>query len=119
MTAVADILAAACFLVACSFGLVAAIGMVRFPDLLTRMHAATKPQVVGLFFALLGLALRLRDPSVLALLALTAVFQGGTSPIASHMLGRATFRSGQFRRAELVVDDLSEVLDSEEPRGAP
>ncbi len=59
---------------------------------------------------LLGLALRLRDPATLGLLALVALFQLATAPIGSHMVGRASFRAGQVRRDLLVVDELSDVL---------
>lgn len=118
-TTVADVLAAICFLAACAFALLAALGMTRFPDLLTRMHAATKPQVVGLLLATIGLALRLREPSVLGLIVLIGLAQAITSPVASHMIARAAFRAGQVRQDLLVTDELSEVLDHEEPRGAP
>lgn len=59
---------------------------------------------------LLGLGLRLRDPATIGLLAMVALFQLVTSPIASHMVGRASFRAGQVRRDLLIVDELSEVL---------
>jgi multicomponent Na+:H+ antiporter subunit G len=107
---VADVSAAACLLVGALLALVAAIGILRFPDVLTRMHSATKPQVLGLLLVLLGLGLRLRDVRSIGLLALVALFQLVTSPIASHMVGRASFRAGQVRRDLLVVDELSEVL---------
>jgi multicomponent Na+:H+ antiporter subunit G len=94
--------------------LVAAIGILRFPDVLTRMHSATKPQVLGLMVVLLGLGLRLRDPGSIGLLVLVAVFQLVTTPIASHMVGRASFRAGQVRRDLLVVDELSDVLPAQD-----
>jgi multicomponent Na+:H+ antiporter subunit G len=109
-TDVADVAAAACLVVGALLALIAAIGIVRFPDVLTRMHSATKPQVLGLLVILLGLALRLREPGALGLLALVALFQLVTSPIASHMVGRASFRAGQVRRDLLVVDELTDVL---------
>ncbi|GAB2866029.1 monovalent cation/H(+) antiporter subunit G [Nocardioides pacificus] len=119
-TAVADVAAAACLITGALLALIAAIGVLRLPDLLSRMHAATKPQVLGLLLVLVGLALRLREPEVLGVLALVALFQMITSPVASHMVGRASFRAGQVRRDLLVVDELSEALDGpEEPRGAP
>jgi multicomponent Na+:H+ antiporter subunit G len=94
--------------------------MVRFPDLLSRMHAATKPQVLGLMLVLVGLGLRLRDPGVVGMLLLVALFQMCTAPIASHMASRASFRAGQVREELLVVDELSDVIDTpEESRGAP
>jgi multicomponent Na+:H+ antiporter subunit G len=106
-TTVADGLAAACLTVGAVLALIAAIGLLRFPDVLTRMHSATKPQVLGLLLILIGLALRLRDPSAFGLLALIGLFQLVTAPVASHMVGRASFRAGQVRRELLVVDELS------------
>ena len=44
------------------------------------------------------------------MLALVALFQLATTPIASHMVGRASFRAGQVRHDLLVVDELTEVL---------
>ncbi|WP_110181152.1 monovalent cation/H(+) antiporter subunit G [Nocardioides solisilvae] len=118
--AVLDVLAAACLLVGAGFALVAAVGVVRLPDLLSRMHAATKPQVIGLAFVVTGLALSLRDPSVLGFLALVVLLQMATSVISSHMVGRASFRAGQVRDDLLVVDELSEsTQDWEGGRGAP
>jgi multicomponent Na+:H+ antiporter subunit G len=119
-TDVADAVAAALLTLGCVLSLLAALGMVRLPDLLSRMHAATKPQVLGLALVLLGVALRLRDIRSLGLLALVLLFQLATTPIASHMVGRAAFRAGQVRRELLVVDDLSDVIEGhQEPRGAP
>jgi multicomponent Na+:H+ antiporter subunit G len=119
-TAVLDVLAAAALLAGCLLSLLAAVGMVRFPDLLSRMHAATKPQVLGLVLVLAALALRLRDGTTLGLLLLVVLFQFATAPIASHMAGRAAFRAGQVEEELLVTDELSETLEShEEPRGAP
>jgi multicomponent Na+:H+ antiporter subunit G len=113
-TGLADGIAATCLLLGALLTLVAATGILRFPDVLTRMHSATKPQVLGLLLVLLGLALRLRDVGSLGLLGLIALFQLVTTPIASHMVGRASFRAGQVRRDLLVVDELSEVLDAQE-----
>jgi multicomponent Na+:H+ antiporter subunit G len=112
--ATADALAAACLLLGALLALIAAIGVLRFPDVLTRMHSATKPQVLGLLLILLGLGLRLRDPGTVGILLLVALFQLATAPIASHMVGRSAFRSGQVRHDLLVVDELSEALAGQE-----
>jgi multicomponent Na+:H+ antiporter subunit G len=119
LTGVVDVIAALLLLGGCALSLIAAVGMVRLPDLLSRMHAVTKPQVLGLMLVLTGLALRLRNESTIGLLLLVVVFQLATSPIASHMVSRSAFRSGQVDRDRLVVDDLSEALAREESRGAP
>jgi multicomponent Na+:H+ antiporter subunit G len=113
---VADVVAGICLVVGALLALVAAIGILRFPDVLTRMHSATKPQVLGLLLILVGLGFRLRDPGTIGLLAMVALFQLVTSPIASHMVGRASFRAGQVRRDLLVVDELTPSLGDETTR---
>jgi multicomponent Na+:H+ antiporter subunit G len=119
-TLVLDVLAAVCLLTGSFFALVAAIGVLRLPDLLSRMHAATKPQVIGLMLVVTGLGLRLREPGALGILALIVVMQMATSVVSSHMVGRASFRAGQVRDDLLVLDELSGEFDQgKEPRGAP
>jgi multicomponent Na+:H+ antiporter subunit G len=44
---------------------------------------------------------------------MVAVFQLVTTPIASHMVGRASFRGGQVRQDLLVIDELTGVLPRE------
>ncbi|RYB90621.1 monovalent cation/H(+) antiporter subunit G [Nocardioides glacieisoli] len=116
----ADAIAGACFLVGAFLALIAAIGILRLPDLLSRMHAATKPQVLGLWLVLIGLGFRLREPGAIGILVLVALFQLLTTPVANHMMGRASIRAGQVREELLVVNDLDRVAsDHQEPRGAP
>src|SRR3954447_21458747 len=111
---VADVVAAVCLVIGALLTLIAAIGILRFPDVLTRMHSATKPQVLGLLLILVGLSLRLRGPSAVGVLFLVGLFQLATAPVASHMVGRSSFRSGQVRRDLLVVDELSDALTGPE-----
>ncbi|WP_069387509.1 monovalent cation/H(+) antiporter subunit G [Cellulosimicrobium cellulans] len=105
--AVADVVAAVLLLLGAFLAFAAGVGVVRFPELLARMHAATKPQVLGLILVLLGLSLRLRSWGAVATLALVVAFQLLTSPVAAHMVGRAGYRTGKVRTGELVVDDLT------------
>ncbi len=115
-----DVLSAVLLLSGSFFALVAAIGVVRLPDLLSRMHAATKPQVIGLMLVVLGLAARLRSMEVLGFLLLIVAMQMATAVVSSHMIGRASYRSGQVRDDLLVVDELTEqVAEGPESRGAP
>ena len=107
-TVVADVAAAVCLLLGCLLALVASIGMVRFPDLLSRMHAATKPQVLGVLLILLALAVSLRNGADLATLVLIAAFQLTTAPLAAQMIGRAAYRTGRVHRETLDVDELAE-----------
>lgn len=120
LTQLADVVAAVLFLLGAFLSLVAAIGLLRLPDLLCRMHAATKPQVLGLWLVLIGLGFRLRDPGATGLLFLVGMAQLLTTPVANHMVGRASVRAGQVSTEHLVVNDLEGALPAgEEPRGAP
>ena len=73
---VADIVAAVLVLGGSTLALTAAIGVVRFPDTLSRMHAATKPQVLGLLLVLVGAAIRLRGNVDVGMLLLTGHIHG-------------------------------------------
>jgi multicomponent Na+:H+ antiporter subunit G len=101
-----DVIAGTLLICGASLATIAAIGIVRFPDVLSRMHAATKPQTVGLLLILAGLALRLQDLSDITILVLIAVFQLLTAPVSAHMVGRAAFRTGFARRDRLTVCEL-------------
>jgi multicomponent Na+:H+ antiporter subunit G len=119
-TQVADVISAICMLLGALLAMIAAIGILRLPDLLSRMHAATKPQVLGLLLILVGLGFRLRDPSAIGILVLIGLFQMLTSPVANHMVARASLRAGQVREDRLIANELADVLpDAQEPRGAP
>jgi multicomponent Na+:H+ antiporter subunit G len=100
---VIDVIAGALLICGALLATVAAIGIVRFPDLLSRMHAATKPQTVGILLILAGLALRLQDLTDITILCLIAIFQLLTAPVSAHMVGRAAFRTGVERADELTV----------------
>ncbi|MCO7238668.1 monovalent cation/H(+) antiporter subunit G [Aeromicrobium sp. CnD17-E] len=104
-----DVASGALLLVGSALALVAAIGLVRFPDVLTRMHAATKPQTLGLLLVLAGLALRVRDPGALTIIALVALFQLVTAPVSAHMVARAAFRTGIANTSRLERNDLDDA----------
>ncbi|MEV5560393.1 monovalent cation/H(+) antiporter subunit G [Nonomuraea wenchangensis] len=86
--------------------LAAGVALVRFPDLLSRMHAATKPQVLGLLLVLLGCGLRLRTSADVTTLVLIGAFQLATAPVAAHMVGRAALRERRPDPDLLVTDEL-------------
>ena len=96
-------------LVGVFLALVAAVGLVRLPDVLSRMHAATKPATLGLLLITVGAAMRMQDAGDAVKLLLVAAFQFLTAPVAAHMIGRAAYRSGAGALDELVVDDLRDV----------
>ena len=107
-----DLVAAILLVIAAFLTLAAAIGLIRFPDALARLHAATKPQILGLLLAVLALALGVRSWSVLLLLIPVVAFQLLTAPIAAHMVGRAGYRTGEFADDSLVIDELAPDIDA-------
>ena len=80
-TSILDITAASLLIVAALLTLTAAIGLVRFPDPLSRLHAGTKPQILGLILVVVAIALSARSVTVLLLLVPVVVFQLLTAPI--------------------------------------
>lgn len=109
-TDVADVAGTVLLVLGSTLTLVAAIAILRFDDLLSRMHAATKPQVLGLVMMMAGLALIVRNPVVAWTLVLVVAFQLITAPISAHMVGRAGYRTGKVDSEALVVDELTEDL---------
>lgn len=105
---VLDAASAVLLLTGSVLSLAAAIGLVRFPDVFTRIHAATKPQVLGLLLVLTGLELRLRSGFALSTLILVALFQFLTAPVSAHMVGRAAYRRNPVREDLLVTDELAD-----------
>ena len=96
--------------VGCLMSVAAGIGMLRFPDLLSRMHAATKPQVLGLILLLSGVAIELRSWALVPVLLLAWLFQLLTAPVSAHMVGRAGYRTKHLKKETLVVDELDQVV---------
>lgn len=76
------------------FTIVAAIGVLRFPDLLTRSHAASKAGTVGSGLTLLALALDAGDSFVTAKALLAIAFFVFTAPLSAHLLARAARKAG-------------------------
>ncbi len=107
LTGVLDTIAGACLIGGALLSLAAGVGLLRFPDLLSRMHAATKPQVLGLLLILAGTAIRLGTVVDITTLVLVGIFQLVTAPVAAHMVGRTAYRAGLFRRDLLIADELA------------
>ena len=107
---IADTAGAVLVLLGAAISLLGVVGMVKLPDVLSRSHAATKPQTLGLLLVLAGVALRLRSGMDLATLALIGFFQLMTGPVAAHLVARSAYRTGQIERGELLFVDLDAQL---------
>ena len=110
-----DILCAVLVLGGSALALTAALGVVRFPDTLSRMHAATKPQVLGLLLVLAGAAIRLRGHADVGMIILTGLFTIITAPVVAQRVGQLAYRE-QNVKDQLAID---EMRDSAEEPDAP
>ena len=107
---VLDVIALLCLMGGSLMSLAAAVGLVRFPDLISRMHAGTKPQVLGLLLLLTAVAIESGNPGMIPLMILAWLFQLLTVPVSAHMVGRAAYRSKHLNEKNLVEDELREVV---------
>lgn len=88
------------------FCLLAAIGVLRLPDLLTRMHAASKAGAVGGGLILLAVPLVSLDSSVALRAILGVMFLLLTTPVSAHLLARASLGSTEQTPPLVTVDEL-------------
>ena len=74
------------------FALIAAIGVLRLPDVLMRMHASTKAGILGSSLILIGGAVFLQETEITVRVVAIILFLMLTAPIGAHMIGRASVR---------------------------
>lgn len=76
------------------FMVLTGVGLLRLPDVFSRMHAATKSASLGLACVLAGSAILVPGPLARTKLILAITFQFMTAPVAAHVIGRAAYRAG-------------------------
>ena len=108
---VLDVISLLLVLVGALLCLTAAIGVLRFTDVPTRLHAATKPQVLGLILICLAIALSLRSWPVVAFLVPVVLIQLATAPLSAHIVGRQAYRNRTIDEESLYVDELRDRED--------
>jgi len=84
---------------------ISAIGLIRMPDTLTRMHAGTKASTLGSLFIILGVAFL--EPSLWFKLLFLALFILITNPLSSSILARSTYIKDGFLN-QSGMDDLKD-----------
>jgi multicomponent Na+:H+ antiporter subunit G len=89
-----------------TFLLLAAIGMVRMPDLFMRMQSASKASTLGIACVLLALAFHFPGISVNIRVIGTITFFFLTAPITAHLIGRAAYFVGVPVWKGTVIDEL-------------
>lgn len=86
-----DIVASIALIAGALLSLIAGIAVLRFPDAATRVHAATKPQVLGIVLLTIGLGLRLGSVAIIGEFVLIVLLQLFTAPVAAHLVVRLAF----------------------------
>ncbi len=94
--------------------LVAALGVVRFPDVYTRMHAASKSVSLGLVCMLIALVLFFSTPMIAFKSVAGIIFVFLTIPVASHMIGRAAYLTKVPFYEKTGVDQMAEMYHKDE-----
>jgi multicomponent Na+:H+ antiporter subunit G len=91
--------------------LIAAIGVVRLPDLFLRMSGTTKAATLGVGSILLAVALFSGEMGVAARALAIALFTMLTAPVAAHMIGRAAYLNGVPLWSGTLVDEMQDRYD--------
>ncbi len=86
-----DVLTAILWLAGSAFSLLAAVGVLRMPDVFTRMQASTKASTLGLGCLLVGAALQLDDIGSFIRVVSIGAFILLTTPVAAHVIARASY----------------------------
>jgi multicomponent Na+:H+ antiporter subunit G len=93
------------FIAGASLGLLASIGVLRMPDVFTRMQASTKASTLGLGCLLVGVALRNPEVTFVVRAASIAAFMLLTTAVGAHVIARAAARSGAPIWKGTIVDE--------------
>jgi multicomponent Na+:H+ antiporter subunit G len=107
---------------AAAFAFLAALGLLRLPDLYTRMQAATKAGSLGAGLILLATALHFGTLGTTARALLVAFFVFLTAPVAAHAIGRAAYTIGVPLWKGTRLDErrqATSVVKEERDGGAP
>jgi multicomponent Na+:H+ antiporter subunit G len=93
------------------FCFLAALGVLRFPDVYTRTHAASKAGALGAGLILLGAGMASNDPGNMLRSLIGLVFLIVTAPVSAHLLARAALKTGTAPVATTSIDRPLTVPD--------
>ena len=102
-------------LIGATMSMVSAFGMIRFPDVYTRAHAATKSSTLAVLLTLSGVFLffLVSESFISVRLLLGIVFVFITAPVSGHLVCRAAYRSNVKLVNVTKEDELKDVLHNE------
>lgn len=99
-------LAGVMVLVGATFSFLAVVGLLRLPDLYTRMHAASKAGTVGSGLCLIAVALVSLDGAVALRAVVALTFLMLTAPVSAHLLARAAYIAGFKPETPMEINEL-------------
>jgi multicomponent Na+:H+ antiporter subunit G len=109
-----DIVSWALILAGSFFIIVSAIGLVRMPDVYTRMHAASVTDTLGVGLLLAGLMLQAGFGLVMLKLVFIVILFFFMAPVATHALAQAALHAGVKPQ---LTEDRTNRLELREPEG--
>ena len=116
-----DIATGILWMAGAAFALLAAMGVLRMPDVFTRMQASTKASTLGLGCLLLGAALQLGDFGSFIRAASIGAFILLTTSVAAHVIARASYLADVPLWDGTVLDERGRhsqrAPERERPRG--
>lgn len=98
--------------------LIAALGVLRMPDLFSRMQASAKAGTLGIGVLMLSVAIHFGDLQVGSRAALIIAFFFLTTPVAAHMIARAAYLTGVPLWKGTGRDELKATLRPESASGS-
>lgn len=101
-----DLLAAALVIIGAVFSLLAAVGLVRLPDVYSRMHAASKAGTVGSGALLIALGVHSLDAGTFSRAVAGILFLLLTAPISAHLLARAAYAAGYRMSDRTILNEM-------------
>lgn len=104
---ISTILISVLLLTGAFFSLLAAIGVIRFPDVYTRMHAATKAPAFGILLLQAGAAIYFNEPYAYVISFLVIVFIFLTAPVASHSISKIAHLINSGIWSKTSIDELA------------
>lgn len=114
-----EILIAIVWLAGSAFALLAAVGVLRMPDVFTRMQASTKASTFGLGCLLVGAALQLGDFGSFIRLASIGAFILLTTPVSGHVIARASYFADVPLWRGTVLDERRSAATGRSPADEP
>ena len=104
MMSVIDLVAGTFLIFGSFLVFLAGVGIIRFPDIYARLHAAAKAPTLGILAIAVGVSLSVRTAAATFIVLLVVILQLLSAPMGTHLLARAV-----YRKVERTMDSVDEL----------